>query len=346
MRTTADVVAATRRSGFEPLPAPPYIYSDGPRFACMVASMKNHTTDEGYQLALALSAGEYHLWGYGFNRQTSVPRLLQYDPSVVVVQDKREWTGRTAGPGFDYMEKFQGVNALAERDGVFKLTVLKDAHSDQQFHAEAAAEIGCHGWVTYYHPDIVAAHAPYARRQHFVRTYHSIDSAAVPRFTNRYSKGVLSGAVSGAYPLRSRLLLEARNDSLEHIDYVLHPGYGRSRCFTPDYLATLSMYRVAICTSSRFGYAVRKIVEATACGCVVITDLPADDVLPEIDGNLVRIDSDTAPSLVDELVGTLSAAWDRGRQYEWAERAKRFYDYRALGVKLAADIEALRSVYT
>lgn len=359
MRIIADVIAATRNHG-TPLPKPLYeggdvpgqseaqFYRDhvSPRLAFMVASMKDHTTDEGYQLALALRAGGYELWGHGFNKSSDVSLGVSYNPSVVVMQDKREWMGRTAGPGFDFKEKFTYISELKGWDHIFRGTVLKDAHSDHDLHIEAANEIGCHFWIVYYHPDVVAAQAPYARKEHMVRTYHSVDRNIVPEFTTVRSRaGVLSGALSRAYPLRTRLALEWQNGRLKNIDHVHHPNYGRNHCCTPDYLRMLSTYRVAICTSSRFGYAVRKIIEATACGCTVITDLPADEIMPEIDGNCVRIDSDMTPSRVDALVGDLATGWNPIQQEIWADRAKRYYDYRVLGKKLGEDIEALRRRY-
>jgi hypothetical protein len=346
MRTTIDVLVATRKQG-EPLPAPAHVFNESPaKIAFMVASMKKHMTDEGYQLALALRSGLFHLSGFGFEGNGDVEATVRrYNPSTVVTQDKREWIGRTAGPGFDHRERLQNVSHLRERDNIFKGTVLKDAHSDQSLHVEAATEIGCHFWIIYYHPDIVTAQSPFVRREHLIRTYHSIDPASVNPFQVRNGIGLLSGAISGAYPLRSRLALEIKNGAMKNLEHLKHPGYGRSYCNTPAYLSMLSCYRVAVCTSSRYGYAVRKIIEATAAGCIVVTDLPSDDVLPEIDGNLVRIDSDTSPRQVDELAGDLAAGWNAEKQRMWAERAIRYYDYRALGQKLADDIETLRSKY-
>jgi hypothetical protein len=349
MRTIADVIAATHRPG-SPLPVPPYTPSidpTGPRIAFMVASMAKHMTDEGYQLALALKAGGYFLSGHGFDGQNDVGKIIgRYSPSVVILQDKREWMGRTAGPGFDHRESFRSVSELARRPDVFKVGVLKDAHSDHLLHRESATEAGLHAWIIYYHPDLVAAQCPIVRREHLIRTYHSLDREIVPELqTDRAPLGLLSGALSGAYPLRSRLALDCRHGRMKYVDHWPHPGYGRNRCYTPNYLRELSGYKVAICTSSRFGYAVRKIIEATAAGCIVVTDLPSDEVLPEIDGNLVRIDSDSSPGTIDRLVGDLCESWDADRQQEWADRAKRFYDYRELGWKLAADIEALRGSY-
>lgn len=348
MRTVADVIAATRRPG-EPLPAPAYapeLVGEPVKIAFMVESMRRHTTNEGYELALAFQAGGYYLSGFGYDGVNDVAGTLNYmSPDIAVIQDKREWVGRTGGAGFDHRESFRHADELRRRSDIFTGTVIKDAHTDHALHVEAAREIGAHFWVTYYHPDIVAAQAPFLRREHIVRTWHSVDPAAVPAFQWRDGAGILSGAVSGAYPLRSRLALAANNGQLKHIRHHKHPGYHRAGCYTPEYLRALSMFRVSVCTSSRFGYAVRKIVESVAAGCVVVTDLPSDDVLPEIDGNLVRVDPDISPARVDALVGDLAATWDADRQREWAARALRYYDYRALGKRLAADIETLRGSY-
>ena len=72
-----------------------------------------------------------------------------------------------------------------------------------------------------------------------------------------------------------------------------HPGYHANGSFTPAlHSRNSTKFKVAICTSSTMGFALRKIIEATACGCRVITDLPAGEVMPEIDGNLTRVSSD------------------------------------------------------
>ena len=144
--------------------------------------------------------------------------------------------------------------------------------------------------------------------------------------------------MSRAYPLRCRL-----RDVFEDIP---HPGYGRTHCHTYDYLDSLGGYKVAICTASRFGYALRKIVEATAVGCKVVTDLPADEILPHINGNLVRVHNDATVEEVRDVVDKAVRAWtEEGQQY-FAFKAAKYYDFRYLGQQLACDIETLRSKYT
>ena len=102
---------------------------------------------------------------------------------------------------------------------------------------------------------------------------------------------------------------------------------------------------MAICTSSIYGYALRKIIEATACGCVALTNLPEDEVLPGIDENLVRI-PDTKNILEVALVlQEIYSTYNPERQQELAAKAKQAYDYHVLGTKLVQDIENLRSSY-
>ncbi len=352
MYTVADVVAALpdRAAEFPELPAPQYLadpsrFGPGADVGFCVPSMRLHTTDEGWQLFLALEAGGYVLCGSGLAGGTDVGRVAEhYMPRSVVVQDKREWEGRTAGRGFDARERLEHVGKLRDRDDVFKLTVLKDAQNDPGYHRDSAAEIGCHTWVTYYHLAVVKRLAPYVRQRHLVRTYHTVDRDVVPRYSPAGRRGcLLSGAVSSAYPLRQRLVREVGR--LPDTVVMRHPGYGRAKCHTPDYLRTLSRYKVAICTASRFGYALRKIVEATAAGCVVVTDLPADDVLPGIDGNLVRVHPSTPTAVIADLVRDLTARYEPSLQEHYAAEAVRLYDYRAEGVRLAAAIEAARKEY-
>jgi hypothetical protein len=228
---------------------------------------------------------------------------------------------------------------------VFTLTVLKDAHQRADYHRASAEAMGCHAWVVYYHPLVVWHLAPYVRPRHLVRTYHTVDSDAVPGYGVSERKGgcLFSGAVSSAYPLRQTVV---RNlDRLHYLTYLRHPGYHRNGCQTPEYLSTLSRFRAAICTASRYGYALRKIVEATACGCVVITDLPEDEVLPEIDGNLVRVHPDIPVRVLQNVITDCIEEYNPERQAEFVRRACAYYDYRTTGRRLANDIEQLRLSY-
>jgi hypothetical protein len=177
-----------------------------------------------------------------------------------------------------------------------------------------------------------------------VRTYHTLDADIVPVYSAVGRQGcLLSGAVSGVYPLRWRLFREAGR--LPRVTVLGHPGYHRRGCATPDFLRQLSRHKVAVCTASIYGYALRKIAEATACGCVVITDLPTDEVMPQIDGNLVRVHPETTTAEIAALLDYHYAHYTPERQQHYARLAMDYYDYRVEGKRLAAAIEEMRRAY-
>lgn len=347
MRTVKQVIASLSSPNLEPLSAPLYMGDGEGMDICLgVESMKRHVTDEGWQLVAGLQFAGYLLCGKDllFN-ETDVPFILaRTNPATVVVQDKREWEGLTADRSRDKTMRFRNVGVLRERPDIFKGTILKDAQHNPNYHHQSAEEIGCHFWLCYYHPDIVCRLAPYVRRQHIVRTYHTLDRELVPPYTPEGRQGsLLSGAVSSVYPLRQRLVRERL--AIPGMDWLKHPGYHRKGCATPEYLRTLSRYKVAICTSSIYGYALRKLIEASACGCVVVTDLPVDEVLPEIDGNLVRVDPGMDVRHMAALLRRLEKAYDPEKQQHYAQLAQDWYDYRIRGVRLAEDIETMRKNY-
>lgn len=329
-----------------PLAAPAYTGTSSSGIALAVESMKRHTSDEGHQIMVGLEHAGYKLAGRRLPiDEVNVQKIVeQHNPGIVVVMDKREWD-LIPGDFRDRTAAFTHYGILKGREDIFKLTILKDAHQRPPYHMASAAEIGCHAWIVYYDPGRVCALAPYVRPQHVVRTWHSLDAALVPPYTPDGRKGcLLSGAVSSAYPLRQRLVQNARY--LPETTYQPHPGYHMRGTATPGFLKQLAGYKVAICTASRYGYALRKLIEATACGCVVITDLPADEVLPGgIDENLVRVPSQASVPDVERVIRQAIASYDPERQRHFAELARVRFDYREIGSRLAADIEAMRRGY-
>jgi hypothetical protein len=315
-----------------------------------VESMRRHTTDEGWQLFAGLEASGYTLAGRRLPPvdEVDVPRILEMTkPGIVVMQDKREWDLQ-ARDFRDRQAQFIRPEALAGRPNIFKVTVLKDAHQRPEYHRQSAQEIDCHAWIIYYHPTIVKRLAPYVRAKHLIRTWHTVNADLCPKVISHLRHpprgGVLiSGALSRVYPLRSRLIQDRAQ--MPEMSVLRHPGYHMRGCETPDYLQRLATFKVSICTASIYGYALRKMIEATACGCIVVTDLPTDEVLPEIDENLVRIEPSTPTPEIAELLKRLLRDWNPERQRELAEKAKTFYDYRKMGMRLAADIEAMRAAH-
>lgn len=341
MRTIEDIKALHKVPHMVPLPAPPYSPEDNTgNYGLAVSSMKDHMTDEGWQIMQGLEHNGYGLCGHGLpDHEVNAKYILQRKPRTLVIQDKREWD--VADSFRDRQARFKNIPALGFDNTVFKLTILKDSHQRPHYHAHSASEMKVHGWIIYYHPEIVAHLAPYVRPEHLIRTYHTLDSTKVPTVTTKLNKALLSGAVSGAYPLRTRLFRDL--SKAREIDILRHPGYHRRGTQTYQFMSLLSQYKVSICTSSTYGYALRKIIESVACGCVVVTDLPKEEVLPEIDEYLVRVDhSSSSPEILD-CVREQIDHYDAEKQRAAAEAAKWFYDFRSVTKMLAEDIEHLRS---
>lgn len=325
-----------------------------------VESMSRHTTDEGWQIFDGLSSSGYILAGDNLEiNQTHIPDILNeaecyaiLGVRTLILQDKREWdVSANSGDFRDKCARFTGVEYLKDRNDIFKLTILKDAHHRPTYHETSAREVDCHAWVIYYNASLMLRFAPYLRPQHLVRTYHSVNADDVPPYlllsqSPRLNQALFSGAISSVYPLRRRIKDSLTTKPLcSLVSYLKHPGYSLGKCYTPDFLQTLSAYKVAICTSSTYGYALRKIIEATACGCRVITDLPVDEVMPEIDGNLVRISPDISMSHLGDLISHLCSHYDQELQEYYCRRCLQYYNHRSLCSKLARDIENLRLSY-
>ena len=354
-RTVQHIIESLPQCEIQTLDRPNYKPSGSPtRLALVVSTMANHMSNEGWQLMEGLGSSGYSLAGYPQENQdlidfhmTDVKQILRTtDPGVVLVQDKREWDrshNRIATP----LERFTNVEELHERDDVFKMTVVKDAHQRPQYHSQSAAEMGVHAWVTYYHPAIIKRLAPYLRLEHCIRTTHTIDKNKIPVYHPNREGTLMSGAVHFLYyPMRVKIV-EVLNH-LPSVKLLGHPDYHNRGTNTNEYLKIFSKYKVAICTSSKLGYSLRKIIEATACGCRVITDLPCDDVMPMIDDNLHRIDlkhERTFAQRLKELIHHLEETYEDHVQYEFADVAKAWYDFRIVGYRLANNIERLRRNY-
>lgn len=349
MRTVAETITALPViPGIQELPAPVYTENSNPRkIALAVESHKRHTTDEGWQITDGLGRAGYKLCGRHLEvNENDVDLILKRtDPGTAFVQDKREW-GFAPSDFRDPDSRFYNMNVLQPRSDIFKVTILKDAQGNRPFHIESANELNVHGWVIYYHPQIVKRLAPYVRLRHLIRTYHSVELNDIPPFDHVPDRKccLLSGAVSRCYPFRTRLF-SCRKDLFQTVT-MKHPGYHINGTVTPAFLLALSSFKVSICTSSMYGYALRKIIESTACGCRVITDLPVDEILPEIDDNLIRVRSTISIREMNKVIENAITSYSPTQQERLAEAAKRYYNVTATGARLAADIETLRTTYT
>lgn len=350
IRTVNDVTRSVAAARVPELAPPPYVPGNGTDcVALAVTTMQHHMTDEGWQIMRGLAVNGYDLCGHGiYDNETDVKKILERrNVKTILVQDKREWD-LVPGDFRDPMARFREVEYLKERDDIFKLTILKDAQQRPEYHRQSADEMGVHAWIIYYHPQIVKHVASYVRPPHLVRTTHSINPMDVPEFSrNRLAKAILSGAMNRrVYPLRAQIAQWAKVGRLENVETLRHPGYHRNGCSVPKYLKTLSRFKVAICTSSIYGYALRKILEATACGCRVITDLPTDEILhPSVEQNLTRVNSIGSDKLRDKIDG-LCATYDPEVQEQRAIDCLNHYNYVEVTKRLAQDIETLRQSYS
>lgn len=347
--TTKDVISNLEKPvHIKELDKPRYKPTEGKKrnIMCAVKEMANHMTDEGNQLQEGLGYAEYDLYGYGYGgSHTDVEHIVNSSNiNTVVVQDQREWDYTTQKRRFgNPSTEFKNHKCLRNRDDLFKLTVLKDTHQRPEYHKRSAEEMGIHAWVVYYHPEIVKHTSQFVRSHHLIRTYHTIDNRRVPFLNSHRSGTVLTGAISDAYPLRARLTLES--NIFPSMDVIPHPGYHCKGTESNHFLHLLNRYKVSICTASRYGFSLRKIIESLASGCTVLTDLPIDDKLPWVDKYLHRIHPNTSTKSIKEICKELEGQWDLSRALTASEDVKRYYDYRFRGQILANEIKHLRETY-
>lgn len=302
-----------------------------------------HTTDEGDQLQRGLEAAGWLLCGAGFGDGCAdVPELLErHAPAAVMVHDKRDWD--PASPiSFRKDIGFSNLRVLARRPEILRAGVLKDAGSALEYHRRFFAEIQADAAVVYYHPQIVKRLNPWLGQRKLVRIFHSVDRYVCEPLLDEdlpRQRAVITGASSPVYPLRHRLMRYALDHPEAHLSVFGHPGYGNGGAYTNAYLRLLAGFRVHIATASRYGFALRKIIESVAVGCTPVTNLPPEDVLPEIDGALVRIPLTASSSQALAAAELAAEAWSFEERRAWAEKAWSFYDWRASGLRLAAALE-------
>jgi hypothetical protein len=306
---------------------------------------RRHMTTEGDQFQTGLQAAGWIVAGKGFDDLVDVPTILErYRPDRVVVHDPRDWD-----PGspiaFRKDVGFARVAALANRAGCCRAVVVKDAASSLLYQKGFYRLIQADAAIVYYHPRSIRRNAEWLADVPLIRTYHSVDAddlGLVGLSADRRAV-VVSGALSMAYPLRQRVVRDAR---ILGVEILWHPGYGNRGARTPIYCRQLAGYKVAIATASMYGFALRKIIEAVAVGCTVITDLPAYDELPAIDGALVRVPPTINPAELAAVIARAVSEWNLTEREGWARAARTFYDYRALGVRLDGALAAFANGHT
>lgn len=301
---------------------------------------RRHMTDEGEQLQLGLEAAGWTLVGVGYGGGCrDVPQLLErYRPEMVLVSDKRDWDPVNSG-SFRKDIGFTNLSELSKHPEVFKMCVVKDAGGMHDYHRRFCEEISADAIVTYYHDLSVLPLNRWMLDYPTIRTYHTIDATLNLHLPHDRKRAVVSGAIGDVYPLRRTVAL---NRQQLGVDLMGHPGYSNKGCVTPGYLKALAGYRVHVATASKFGFALRKIIESVAVCATPVTNLPVHDCLPGIDKALVRINDNASLREIRDAIDYADRGWDIHERATFAAIAKDLYDYRAMGVRLSAAIEALK----
>lgn len=345
MRTISDTIKRLPKGDSAEIPSPVFSKNNNEsRVVLGVSSMKDHMTDEGWQITYGLSLNGYVHCGYGLDDpETDVRKIIEkHNPGTIVVQDPREWDVHR-GDFRDMNARFLNVESMKEDSKTFRVTILKDSHQKNSYQRDHALSMGIHAWIVYYNERIVKHLAPYVRPKHLIRTSHSIDKSIVPEFCDdRKNNCLISGAVSRAYPLRQRIVNARR--PLQVVCHK-HPGYHRNGSAVPEFLATLNTFKVSICTSSMYGYSLRKLIESTACGCKVITDLPSDEIMPCIEENLIRIDRRQSLVAIRKVIQNAVGDYNYEKQRKIADRAIEHYHYENVCRRLSDDIKKMRETY-
>lgn len=313
-----------------------------------------HTSTEGLELQLGLEHAGWTLVGAGYGPRGSHPDardvrkiIDEHRPDIVFVQDKRDWDPHFNGC-FNKKVGYSNLDYLKQHPTIFKACILKDAASVRQYQQIFFDEADADAAVVYYSPSIVVRLNPWIamKKKRVVRIYHSVNrdvcDAIEFRPRERRLRCIVTGATSNVYPLRTAVMnLALRHPQLD-IKVFGHPGYGNGGSHTNSYLEEISKYRVHIATASRFGFALRKIIESVAVGAVPVTNLPVEDLLPEIDGALIRVPFQANPSHLLHAVNRADEEWNEEDRRRWAIKARQYYDYRAAGLRLDRALVAAR----
>jgi hypothetical protein len=258
-------------------------------------------------------------------------------PRVVIMWPRYEWDPmQWKGPEVTAAHCFTNLEPLIARDDVLRVAVLHDAGSDRKHQRRWHEFYKPHVYLCWYHPKTVCKLNPHVRPEQIVRTWHIIDAEAAAAALGSWAPvagsrqtACLAGHPSTAiYPFRSRAMAAAKAGTLgEGVECLEHPGYHQRGTTSNGFIARLAGYKVCIVGGSRYGFALRKHIEATAAGCIVITDLPEYDRLPHIDGNLIRVPTDISTTDLRTIVQGAAADWDPEAQGHYAEEARDRYGH-------------------
>ena len=255
---------------------------------------------------------------------------------LVIMWPRHEWDYTVRHPCATTPEEgFVNYNKLGPK--CVRIAATHDAGSRVQEHRAWFDEWEPDYYLTWYHDKSVLTQMPFLDPSKLIRTYHILNTPSSYYCGQRYDRALFSGARNRfVYPLREKII----KWGLQNVDILPHPGYHMSGSTSYMFLDTLTHYKVSICTASVYNFALKKIFESTAAGCRVITNLPPYDVLPVIDGNLIRLHTWT-PQTLRDAIGHAIATYDADAQRKLAWECRAYYDYNRESVRLNSKLSAL-----
>lgn len=168
-----------------------------------------------------------------------------------------------------------------------------------------------------------------------IRVVHIPHSANADIFTRtkpireRKIECLITGSISeDHYPLRCRLRNLVVSGRLPG-ELRAHPGYWQSNLSTNDaqvknYADHLGNAKISLCCSSKWRYALGKLVESMQAGCLVVSDMPNDSLFRETLGkHIVEIDNQMSDQQIIDIV------------QGWLSRPLELIEYARAGQELA-----------
>ncbi|HUU35362.1 MAG TPA: hypothetical protein VMW48_14960 [Vicinamibacterales bacterium] len=309
-----------------------------------VEAFKNYVSDTAYLVQAGLASQGYTCYGRRFPGKRDCVDMREIChrewPSIVFCEEWNTWNPEMPQPPSKDVG-FKGYEWLGQEPGILRATKHADPWGHPEMHARWHKVFQPHAVLVRYEIDRCMECAPWADRSKLVRIWHSLTREYCLPVSAMDRNGVclLSGAAGAAvYPLRFRIWNEVHQLPEWERTFTIRPHHHWSReggSAVPAYMRKLARYKVAFVGCSRYHVAFKKHYEATAAGCIVVTNLPTTDRVPVIDENLVRVPDDVTAVELRDLVHSLAGQWDVNRQRELAQRAIDRYDYRVEAARIA-----------
>ena len=288
----------------------------------------------GYELFARGASGKY-------NNHNVRSVCEKEKPDIVFFQAPNQW--RPDLPqSINKHVGFINYKWLAQDKNIVKITQYCDPCSHQNVHQEwQLNELVPDMVLCRYDLDNVIGFNPWINKSTLFRAYHSVTREYCLPVVPRDKVAILAGALQRKiYPMRTRLYHEIVDRGDPWIFTIRrHHKYSRtSGSAVPGFMQALSEHRVSVVCTSDYRWALKKHFEATAAGCIVVTNLPESEKIPIIEENLVRVRSEIPVDELSYIVQSLARSWDLEKQRDLARRTIDRYDYRreAKRIDLAA----------